>query len=59
MAGECQHCTHHRNQLPAETQLKQEIPVTPRTKVATDIIHLNNTSYIIIIDYTARFFDVQ
>ena len=46
MIGECQHCTQHRNQLPVETQLKHKIPVTPWTKVATDIFPLNNISYI-------------
>ena len=55
MIGECQHCTQHRNRLPAETQLKHKIPVIP---CATDISHLNNMSYIIIIDYT-RFFNIQ
>ena len=59
MIGECQHCTQQRNQLPAETQLKHEIPVTPWTKVATDIFLLNNLPYIIIIDHTTRFFAVQ
>ena len=56
MIGECQYCTQHRNQLPAETQLKHAILVTPWTKVATDIFHLNNMSYIIIIDYTTRIY---
>ena len=59
MTDEYQNCTQHRNQLPAETQLKHKIPVTPWTKVATDIFHLNNMSYVIIIDYTIRFFNVQ
>ena len=52
MIGECQHSTQHRNQLPAETQLKDEIPVTLWTKVATDIFYLDNMSYIIMTDYT-------
>ena len=66
MIGECQHCTQYKNELPAETQLKHKIPVTPGTKIETDIFYLNNMSYIIIIiiiiiiiDYTTRFFDVQ
>ena len=37
MISECQHCTQHRDELPAETQIKHEIPVTPWTKVARNI----------------------
>ena len=59
MIGECQHCTQYRHQLPTETQQKHKISITPWTKDATDIFYLNNMSYIIIIDHTTKFFDVQ
>ena len=51
MIGKCQHYTQHKSQQPTETQLKHEIPVTPWSKVATNIsleqhvIYNNNWLY--------------
>ena len=35
--------------------LGQEVPIHPWTKVATDIFHFKNDSYLLIVDYTSRF----
>ena len=35
--------------------LGQEIPVHPWTKLATNIFHLESSSYLLIMDYTSRF----
>ena len=35
--------------------LWQEVPIHPWTKVATDIFHFKNNSYLLIVDYTSRF----
>ena len=35
--------------------LGQEVPIHPWTKVATDIFHFENDSYLLIVNYTSRF----
>ena len=35
--------------------LGQEVPLHPWSKLATDIFHFEETSYILIVDYTSRF----
>ena len=35
--------------------LGQEVPLYPWTKVATDIFHFENVSYLLIVNYTSRF----
>ena len=35
--------------------LRQEIPVHPWTKLATDIFHFESSSYLLIVDYASRF----
>ena len=35
--------------------LGQEVPIHPWTKVATNIFHFKNDSYLLIVDYTSRF----
>ena len=44
---------------PSEPIIHREIPKTPWTKIATDIFHLYNKAYVVIIDYTTRYFDIQ
>ena len=39
--------------------LGQEIPLHPWTKLATDIFHFENSSYLLIVDYTSRFLVVH
>ena len=35
--------------------LGQEVPKHPWTKIATDIFHFKNESYLLLVDYTSRF----
>ena len=44
-----------KSKQPAKMSLGQEIPIYPRTKVATDIFHFESDSYLLIIDYMSRF----
>ena len=59
MISTCTYCRDHRNQQPSEAIIHHEIPKTPWTKVATDIFHLYNKVYVVIIDYTTRYFDIH
>ena len=38
-----------------KNQLGQEIPVTPWTKLGTDIFTLDGVNYLLIVDYTSKF----
>ena len=35
--------------------LGQEIPIHPWTKLATDILHYEGESYLLLVDYTSQF----
>ena len=35
--------------------LGQEVPITPWTKLATDLFHFEGQSYLLLVDYTSRF----
>ena len=54
----CQLCLKHstakRNPKPTPS-FGQEIPVVPWTKLASDIFHFQNDSYLLIVDFTSRF----
>ena len=38
-----------------KNQLGQEIPVTPWTKLGTDIFTLDGANYLLLVDYTSKF----
>lgn len=59
MVSTCTHCLDHRNRQPSESLIHHEIPVTPWTKVATDVFYLYSKAYVVIIDYTTRYFDIH
>ena len=40
---------------PPNMALGHELPVHPRTKLATDIFHFEGVSYLLVVDYTSRF----
>ena len=54
----CQLCLKHsqakRKSKPTPS-FGQEIPVIPWTKLASDIFHFQNDSYLLIVDFTSRF----
>ena len=35
--------------------LGEEVLIYPKTKIATDIFHFENESYLLLVDYTSRF----
>ena len=52
----CQLCLKHSQakRKPKPTpNLSQEIPVVPWTKLASDIFHFQNDSYLLIVDFTS------
>ena len=54
----CQLCLKHSQakRKPKPTpSFGQEIPVIPWTKLASDIFHFQNDSYLLIVDFTSRF----
>ena len=54
----CELCLKYSNakskQAPNRS-LGQEVPIYPWTKVAIDIFHFENESYLLVVDYTSRF----
>ena len=54
----CQLCLKHsqaKHKPKPTPSLGQEISVVPWTKLASDIFHLQNDSYLLIVDFTSRF----
>ena len=53
----CQLCMKYSQskcKQPLQMSVGQEIPVFPRTKIATDIFHFEGDSYLLLVDYTTR-----
>ena len=57
LVSTCTSCQEFRNAKKPEPILPHQIPSNPWTKVGTDIFHLHNEHYVIIVDYTSKFFD--
>ena len=53
LAWNIQHPT--KNTQKRRTSLGQEIPVTPWTKLGTDIFTLDGANYLLLVDYTSKF----
>ena len=51
----CSKYSFSKHKQKSSKSLGQEIPVYPWTKLATDIFHFENSSYLLIVDYTSRF----
>ena len=54
----CQLCLKHsqaKHKPKPTPSFGQEIPVVPWTKLASDIFHFQNDSYLLIVDFTSRF----
>ena len=52
-------CQEHQNQQSAEPMIPHDSPATPWQKVATDLFSLWKKDYIIVADYTSKFFDLS
>ena len=59
MIKSCSTCQEHPNQQSAEPMIPHDIPATPWQKVATDLFSLWKKDYIIVADYTSKFFDLS
>jgi hypothetical protein len=57
MVEQCGECQEFQNHQKAEPPLPHEIPKHPWSKVGTDIFHLQGKHYVIIVDYTTKFFE--
>jgi len=55
----CESCQQYRNRQPKEPQLHHAIPETPWTKLATDVFHFKRKHFVILVDYTTKYFDVS
>ncbi len=55
----CATCQEYQNQHSSEPALKHDIPDTPWTKVGTDLFTLRNKDYVIVADYTSKYFDIS
>ena len=58
----CQLCLKYsqsKKKPDTSSSLGQEIPLFPRTKLATDIFHFKGDSYLVLVDYTSCFPIVQ
>lgn len=55
----CEACQQYRNKQPKEPQLHHEIPDTPWTKLATDVFHIKEKHFVILVDYTTKYFDLS
>ena len=59
MIESCPACQRHRNKLQKETLIPHNIPPRVWTKVGTDIFHCLNKNYVVVVDYTSKFFDMH
>jgi transposase InsO family protein len=59
MLSQCNECQELQNQQPSEPLQHHEVPTTPWMKVGTDIFHISGKHYIIVVDYTSKFFDLS
>ena len=55
----CGACQEFRNRQPKEPELHHEIPNTPWTKLATDVFHIKRRHFVILADYTTKYFDLS
>ena len=58
MISNCNACQKYRNLNPLEPLLSHEIPKDVWNKVATDLFVCLNKLYLIVIDYTSKYFEI-
>ena len=59
MIKSCSTCQEHQNRQASEPLIPHDIPDTPWQKVGTDLFSLRNKDYVIVADYTSKFFDLS
>ena len=58
MVANCDVCQKFRNKQSYEPLMKHDIPSEPWNKVAADLFSLGNNNYMILTDYTGKYFEV-
>lgn len=53
----CAKCLENRN-APTEPMIPTDFPELPWQKVATDIMHFQNNSYLVVVDYFSRYIEL-
>ena len=59
LVSSCRSCQGYQNKQSKETLLHHDITDIPWTKVGTDVFHLFNKEYLIVVDYTTNYFDIS
>jgi hypothetical protein len=59
IVSKCDACVENRNYQPSEKLIPHEAPSTPWEKVGTDLFQLKNKDYLIVVDYTSKYFEVS
>jgi hypothetical protein len=59
LISNCATCLEYRNKQQKEPLIQHEIPIIPWTKVGTDLFECFNKDYLIIVDYTSKFFEIS
>ena len=58
MVSKCTTCLEHRKENTKEPMIPFRIPTLPWEVVATDLFTLDNSNYLLIVDYQSRYFEV-
>ena len=58
VVSKCTICLEHRKENTEEPMIPFRIPTLPLEVVATDLFTLDNSDYLLIVDYQSRYFEV-
>ncbi|CAB4010200.1 sec1 family domain-containing 2, partial [Paramuricea clavata] len=58
MVSKCTVCLEHRKENTKEPMIPFRVPTIPWEVVATDLFSLDNSDYLLIVDYLSRYFEV-
>ena len=59
LISDCETCISFRNAQPTKPLLKHEILDQVWLKIGTDLFSIDNKDYIIVVDYTSKFFEIS
>ena len=59
LVSNCPTCLEYRNRQQKEPLIQHEIPISSWTKVGTDLFECLNKNYVIVVDYTSKFFEIS
>ena len=58
MVQRCDICKHYQKSNAKEPMIKPDLPVRPWEKIATDLFEYKNKSYLLVVDYYSKFFEI-